>query len=63
MAKISGAEREVRKILGQIAAELDAETLQKAWIRYVEAFGEPPHGTLPQLRALLSLIPSAGEKP
>jgi hypothetical protein len=31
--------------------------LVDAWKRYVNLFGEPPHGTEKQMRALLRLIP------
>jgi hypothetical protein len=27
------------------------------WRKYTEAFGEPPHGTLQQLRAMLCFLP------
>lgn len=34
-----------------------AKSLASAWLRYVELFGEPPHGTEQQLAALIELIP------
>lgn len=34
-----------------------AKNLAAAWLRYVELFGEPPHGTEQQLAALIELIP------
>lgn len=39
--------------------ELDqlALDLSTAWQRYSAAFGEPPHGTQRQLRAMLSFLP------
>ncbi len=30
--------------------------IQSAWKRYTENFGEDPHGTLPQLKALVELM-------
>ena len=32
-----------------------ADKLHHGWKRYVELFGEPPHGTLRQIRAMLEL--------
>lgn len=34
-----------------------AELLARAWKRYVDLFGCPPHGTARQLAALLELMP------
>lgn len=34
-----------------------AQRLQTAWAKYRAAFGEPPHGTLQQLRAMLEFMP------
>lgn len=34
-----------------------ADGLAAAWRKYVAAFGEPPHGTLSQLKALLEFMP------
>lgn len=31
-------------------------TLYDAWQKYAEVFGEPPHGTLKQLNALVELL-------
>lgn len=36
-----------------------AEALHSAWKRYSALFGESPHGTLPQMRALVHLLPKA----
>lgn len=49
-------------------AELDkfSHDLSSAWQRYAEVFGEAPHGTPKQLRAMLCFLPkpaAAGEKP
>lgn len=33
-----------------------AEALQEGWRRYYRLFGEPPHGTLPQIKALVELV-------
>lgn len=42
-----------------VAERVTAEKLQAAWSRYVWFLGEPPHGTLPQLRVLLGLLPKS----
>jgi hypothetical protein len=34
-----------------------AEKLHAAWQKYLWLFGEPPHGTLKQLKAVVALIP------
>ncbi len=34
-----------------------ATALHVAWGKYVGLLGEPPHGTLPQLKALIELAP------
>ena len=34
-----------------------ARDLTQAWQRYVELFGEPPHGTAKQMAALVELLP------
>lgn len=46
---------------GAQPAESDAlrEALGKAWVRYVELFGDQPHGTTKQLDALVALFPAA----
>jgi hypothetical protein len=36
-----------------------AQGLFTAWSKYVQLFGEQPHGTLKQLRAMLEFIPAA----
>lgn len=36
-----------------------AEALQTAWQSYVGLFGEQPHGTLPQMKALVAFIPES----
>lgn len=36
-----------------------ASSLVVAWSTYVTTFGEPPHGTKKQMRALLQLMPAA----
>jgi hypothetical protein len=33
-----------------------ADLLHVAWARYVDLLGEPPHGTLLQIRALVELM-------
>jgi hypothetical protein len=38
--------------LDQLAADL-----QVAWRKYEHFFGEPPHGTLKQIRGLLEFLP------
>ena len=38
------------------AARPSAQDLANAWTRYVELFGEPPHGTLKQIAALLKFV-------
>lgn len=50
------AERD-RQIAGREALDKEnlAAHLQIGWRRYVELLGEPPHGTLNQLRAMLEL--------
>jgi len=35
-----------------------ASSLHAAWKRYVGLLGEPPHGTLPQIKALIELMPT-----
>lgn len=34
-----------------------ADALHTAWHSYIKLFGEQPHGTLPQMKALVALIP------
>jgi hypothetical protein len=36
-----------------------AVALQTAWASYVGLFGEQPHGTLPQMKALVAFIPDS----
>lgn len=36
-----------------------AEALKTAWASYVGLFGEQPHGTLPQMKALVAFIPES----
>jgi len=36
---------------------VSAAGLAEAWRRYTDAFGEPPHGTVAQMAALLELVP------
>ena len=36
-----------------------AEALQTAWQSYVGLFAEQPHGTLPQMKALVAFIPES----
>jgi hypothetical protein len=36
---------------------MTAEQLCEAWEKYVRWFGEPPHGTLRQMAALLAFVP------
>lgn len=47
-------------VAGETDAEKDklASRLYVAWVNYVRLFGEPPHGTEKQLRALSRLIPT-----
>lgn len=42
-----------------------AVALQTAWASYVGLFGEQPHGTLSQMKALVAFIPDSfiGEPP
>jgi hypothetical protein len=35
-----------------------ASAMHTAWRRYTDLFGEPPHGTLPQIKALVELMPT-----
>lgn len=42
---------------------ITAEDLQDAWHKYRDLFGEDPHGTLPQLRALLVGLPKLPHEP
>ena len=35
-----------------------ASDIRHAWRRYTDLFGEPPHGTLPQIKALVALMPT-----
>jgi hypothetical protein len=37
-----------------------AQGLHAAWGKYVELFGEDPHGTYRQLRAMLEFLPKGG---
>ena len=37
-----------------------AKALVIAWQKYEKFFGQPPHGNLKQLRALLELCPDIG---
>ncbi len=39
----------------EVTIEEIGERLHLGWIKYVELFGEAPHGTLPQMRALAAL--------
>jgi len=41
------------------AKETSGDSLSAAWTRYVDLFGEEPHGTVKQMAALLELRPSA----
>lgn len=38
-----------------------AEVLSHAYLKYFQLFGVEPHGTIPQLMALLELCPEAKE--
>jgi hypothetical protein len=44
--------------------KVDKDTLAKAlvvaWSKYTHAFGQPPHGTYKQLRAMLEFCPNIG---
>lgn len=42
---------------------ISPSSLVAAWSRYVALFGEPPHGTEEQIRALLRLVPSTAGEP
>lgn len=33
-----------------------AVALHSAWKKYTELLGEPPHGTLPQMKALVEFV-------
>jgi hypothetical protein len=37
--------------------ELCPQRLAKAWAKYTAVFGEPPHGTVRQLAAMLEFMP------
>jgi hypothetical protein len=37
--------------------DLTPERLHAAWVRYCHLFGTPPHGSLNQIEALLTLLP------
>lgn len=37
------------------------EQIQEAWIKYHKFFGEPVYGTLPQIKAMLELMPRKRE--
>ena len=45
------------------AREATTDSLVKAWQVYTETFGEPPHGTKPQLAALLALVHPVAANP
>lgn len=62
--------RDMADFLRRLAAKADDEdfpmspsSLVAAWSRYVALFGEPPHGTEEQIRALLRLVPSTTGEP
>lgn len=40
---------------------LMAEYMRDAWRKYFELFGCPPHGTVPQLAAMIELSPQLKE--
>lgn len=54
MAKRINEKSEDRR---EIAKAALADCLHRAWQSYVQDFGEPPHGTLLQMKALLEFIP------
>jgi hypothetical protein len=43
---------------GQRGIEGLGDGLAEAWAKYAEFFGEPPHGTVAQMRALCCLLPT-----
>ena len=57
IAAVEGAERATPK---DAVTEL-SKNLASAWLRYVELFGEPPHGTEKQLAALIELASDGAE--
>ena len=50
IAVVESAERQVPHAPAEIA-----EWLAAGWLRYIELFGQPPHGTAQQLAAMLEL--------
>ena len=65
-AKLEGAERvatALTKAMHQAHERedalkaLQAERLAEAWRKYLKLFGEPPHGTVKQMGAMLELMP------
>lgn len=51
------------KVPPEATGAISAEDLQEAWLKYRDLFGEDPHGTLPQLRALLVGLPKQPVEP
>lgn len=41
----------------RISVDQWADYLYSAWHKYLELFGEPPHGTLRQMSALIAFVP------
>lgn len=55
-------QEQIAALEAEKAPEFNAEVLQVAWLRYSKWFGEDPHGTLPQLRAMLEFLPKVNSK-
>lgn len=48
---------EYKKEDPELEKDILSAKLHQAWSAYVKGFGEPPHGTMKQLRALLEFMP------
>jgi hypothetical protein len=54
------AERDSLQARVKELEELCPQRLAKAWAKYTAFYGEPPHGTVRQLAAMLVLMPKEG---
>jgi hypothetical protein len=59
MQRAETAEAKVKELDARNVAlvNLQAEPLAAAWSKYTRCFGEPPHGTVKQLGAMLCFMP------
>ena len=55
--------KEIERLEARVEAleGVQPERLARAWARYTELFGEPPHGTVRQIAAMLELTGEWGE--